>query len=242
MNTLQSPLNWAQFQTMNRQRRAIRDFDGAQISDDDIAAILAEAVLAPSSGNLQPYQLHWISDAEKKEKIAEACNSQKAAKTASTLIVVAANPTFGLTTASEQRAYVDGSESLEQRSKDYYHKQLSMFERLLKVGALSVWTPLVSIAAFFRPSLSLLPVGHLGSRHWAARNAVFAAQTLMLAAAAKGIDSCPMEGFSASKIARRLNLPRGTVIPLVIALGYRTTDARIEAQWRRSQNDLVIQH
>lgn len=242
MNTPQSPFNWTHFQTLNRQRRAIRDFDGAQIRDDDIVAILAEAVLAPSSGNLQPYQLHWISDAETKEHIAVACNGQKAAKTASTLIVVAANPEFGITSASEQRAYIDGSEALEQRSKAYYHKQLNMFERLLKVGALSVWTPLVSIAAFFRPSLSLLPVGHLGSRQWAARNAVFAAQTLMLAAAAKGVDSCPMEGFSASKIARLLDLPHGTVIPLVIALGYRTADARVEAQWRRPQDDLVIQH
>ncbi|MCL1090836.1 nitroreductase family protein [Shewanella profunda] len=234
--------NWADFQATNRQRRAIRDFNGAQISDDDIAAILAEAVLAPSSGNLQPYQLHWISNAETKATIAQACNGQKAAKTAATLIVVAANPAFGLKTATEQRAYVDSSAAFEQKSKAYYHKQLNMFERLLKLGAFPIWTPLVSIAALVRPSLSLLPVGHLGSKHWAARNAVFAAQTLMLAAAAKGIDSCPMEGFSASKIATLLDLPRGTVIPLVIALGYRSTDARIEAQWRRSEDDLVIQH
>jgi len=242
MNTSQNPFNWAEFQAMNRQRRAIRDFNGVPIQDDDIAAILAEAVLAPSSGNLQPYQLHWISNAQTKEQIAVACNGQKAAKTAATLIVVAANPAFGLQTAAEQRAYVDGSAAFVQKSKDYYHSQLNMFERLLKMGTWPIWTPLVSIAAFFRPCLSLLPVGHLGSKHWAARNAVFAAQTLMLAAAAKGIDSCPMEGFSASKIARQLDLPRGTVIPLVIALGYRTVDARVEAQWRRAQTDLVIQH
>lgn len=234
--------NWTEFQSMNRQRRAIRDFDGTPITSEDISAVLAEAVLAPSSGNLQPYQLHWICNAETKEKVAAACNGQKAAKTASTLIVVAANPAFGLKTAAEQRAYVDSSEAFGQKAKDYYHNQLNMFERLLKIGALSIWTPLVSIAAFFRPSLSLLPVGHLGSRHWAARNAVFAAQTLMLAAAAKGIDSCPMEGFSASKIARLLDLPHGTVIPLVIALGHRSVDARVESQWRRSEADLVIQH
>lgn len=242
MNNSTAAGNWADFQAMNRQRRAIRDFNGAQISNDDIAALLAEAVLAPSSGNLQPYQLHWIRSADLKEQVSLACNGQKAAKSASTLIVVAANPAFALQTASEQRAYVDGSEAFGQKSKDYYHKQLNMFERLLKVGTLPIWTPLVSIAAFFRPSLSLLPVGHLGSKHWAARNAVFAAQTLMLAAAAKGIDSCPMEGFSASKIVKLLDLERGTVIPLVIALGYRAVDARVEAQWRRLQTELVIQH
>lgn len=242
MNNSTTPLNWADFQAMNRQRRAIRDFNGIAVSDDDISALLAEAVLAPSSGNLQPYQLHWIQRAELKQQVAAACNGQKAAMGASTLIVVAANPAFGLQTATAQRAYVDGTAGFTQKAKAYYDKQLSMFERLLKFGALPIWTPLVSIAALFRPGLSLLPVGHLGSKHWAARNAVFAAQTLMLAAAAKGIDSCPMEGFSATKIARLLDLPRGSVIPLVIALGYQAADARVEAQWRRLQTELVIRH
>jgi len=242
MNTPTHLLNWAGFQLMNRQRRAIRDFNGAELAVEDVSAVLAEAVLAPSSGNLQPYQLHWIRSAAMKDQVALACNGQKAAKTASTLIVVAANPAFGLETASEQRAYVDDSSVLEQRSKAYYHKQLSKFELLLKFGSLALWTPLVSIAALFSPVLSLLPLGHVGSKHWAARNAVFAAQTLMLAAAAKGIDSCPMEGFSAAKVAKLLELPRGTVIPLVIALGYRSEDARIEAQWRRAGAGLVIQH
>lgn len=242
MNNLKNVSVWLDFQYMNRQRRAIRDFNGTQIPDDDVNALLAEAILAPSSGNLQPYQLHWIQNVEIKDSIAVACNGQKAAKTASTLIVVAANPAFGLDTVIKQRDYVDSSSAFEQRSKTYYHKQLSMFERMLKFGALPIWSPVLSVAAFFQPVLSLLPVGHLGSKHWAARNAVFAAQTLMLAAAAKGIDSCPMEGFSAAKISKLLKLPYGTVIPLVIALGYRSQDARVEARWRREENDLIIKH
>lgn len=84
--------------------------------------------------------------------------------------------------------------------------------------------------------------GALGQPVLAARNATFAAQTLMLAAAAKGVDSCPMEGFSAPKLVEILSLPRGTVIPLVIALGYRSQNARIERQWRRSLTDLIVEH
>jgi nitroreductase len=64
----------------------------------------------------------------------------------------------------------------------------------------------------------------------------------MLGAAAKGIDSCPMEGFSASKIAKLLGLPRGSVIPIVIALGYRANDARIDDQWRRPVVEVVVSH
>ncbi|MFH7572430.1 nitroreductase family protein, partial [Pseudomonas syringae group genomosp. 7] len=79
-------------------------------------------------------------------------------------------------------------------------------------------------AALFRPTLSLNHVGHIGGRQWAARNAIFADQTLMLGAAAKGIDTCPMEGYSAPQVAKLLCLPRGSVIPQVISLGYRADD------------------
>jgi nitroreductase len=51
-----------------------------------------------------------------------------------------------------------------------------------------------------------------------------------------------MEGFSATKVATLLGLPRGSVIPLVIALGYRADDARIEARWRRPMTDVVVRH
>nr|WP_277395403.1 hypothetical protein [Pseudomonas viridiflava] len=54
--------------------------------------------------------------------------------------------------------------------------------------------------------------------------------------------TCPMEGFSASQVARLLNIPRGSVIPLVVALGYRSDDARIETRWRNPISELVISH
>ncbi|WP_246500193.1 nitroreductase family protein [Pseudomonas cyclaminis] len=64
----------------------------------------------------------------------------------------------------------------------------------------------------------------------------------MLGAAAKGIDTCPMEGFSGSQVAKLLDLPRGAVVPLVIALGYRAENARIEDRWRNPISDIVISH
>ncbi|XXE02942.1 nitroreductase family protein [Pseudomonas sp. Z3-6] len=85
-------------------------------------------------------------------------------------------------------------------------------------------------------------VGHIGGRQWAARNTIFAAQTLMLGAAAKRIDTCPMEGFSAAQVAKLLDLPRASVVPLVIALGDRVDDARVEEQWRRAIADIVVLH
>jgi len=233
---------WTAFQDVNRRRRAIREFAPAALPDADVRAVLEEAARAPSSGNLQPYQLHWVRDPALKVRLAEACSGQRAAVSAPTLVIVAASREIALRTASQQLSYVEASSSLPERSKDYHRGQVKMFRRVLEIGSWALWTPLAALVALVRPSLALLPVGHLGNRSWAARNANFAAQTLMLAAAARGIDSCPMEGFSAPRICQILGLPRGTVIPVVIALGHRAEKARVEHQWRREWSDLVVEH
>jgi hypothetical protein len=51
-----------------------------------------------------------------------------------------------------------------------------------------------------------------------------------------------MEGFSAVKVAQALGLPGGATIPLVIALGHRSSSAVIEPRWRRAFDDVVVVH
>ena len=52
------------------------------------------------------------------------------------------------------------------------------------------------------------------------------AQTLMLAARGKGLDSCPMDGFDFAAVARLINLPANHVIGLMVAVGKRTVEPR----------------
>lgn len=242
MKTLIAPTLWQTFGSILQQRRAIRDFDGEPIPDQDVRDILLAAMQAPSSTNLQPYQFHWIKDPTLKASVAEDCNGQRGARTASTIIVVAANPKFALRTADRLSDYLDKTDLVSEASKTFQRRLLSKFRRVLTAGSWGVWTLFAGLAGLFRPTLSLLPIGHLGGRGWAARNSFLAVQTLLLAAAAKGIDSGPMEGFSATKIARTLGLERGTVIPVVINLGYRTADARIDPPWRRPPEDVIVEH
>lgn len=242
MNTSDLLRPWDAFQAANRFRRAIRKFNSTPIPEEDIRALLAEAAFAPSSGNLQPYELHWVREPALRRSLALACNGQQAATSAADFIVVVAGPHLGRRTAAAQLAHVETSPKLGPDSKAYYRKQVGKFQRILGVGSSALWSPILFLATLVSPALSLLPIGHIGSRQWAARNSIFAAQTLMLGAAAKGIDSCPMEGFSAPKVAKLLELPRGAVIPLVIALGYRADDARVEEQWRRPAQDIVVPH
>ncbi|WP_395833685.1 nitroreductase family protein [Archangium violaceum] len=96
------------------------------------------------------------------------------------------------------------------------------------------------LLSLFAPILSLLPIGPSGTRQWIARNSIFAAQTFLLAATARGFDTCPMEGFDALKVGRLLGLPRGSVISLVIAIGHRRADALVEPRLRRPFDEAVV--
>jgi nitroreductase len=224
---------WSIFQRVNRNRRAVRDFDGSTIPDEDVEAVLSETLLAPSSGNTQPYVIHWLRSPAMKAAAASACRNQRAARSASTLLVFVSASRFALQTASMFHDYVESTPELSEKSRGYHLRQLKTGRWFLRIAASVIWSPLHSFLATAFPSLTLLPFGSKAVRNWLARSALFAVQTTLLAASARGLDTCPMEGFDARKLARILGLKRGDVIPIVVALGRRRPDALIEPRWRR---------
>jgi nitroreductase len=233
---------WRTFHQVNRDRRAIRDFDGSPIADEDVEALIGEALLAPSSGNSQPYVIHWLRDPAMKAAGAAACRNQRAARSASTLLVFVAGGRFARQTVSMFQAYVESTRELSEKSRDYYLRETKTRRRFLRIAPSFIWSPLCSLLTTAFPSLALVPVGPNGVRHWAVRSALFAAQTILLAASARGLDSCPMEGFDPRKLGPIVGLERGDVIPLVVALGRRRPDAVIEPRWRRSFEAAVQVH
>ncbi|WP_287028733.1 nitroreductase family protein [Pseudomonas sp. UBA6310] len=52
------------------------------------------------------------------------------------------------------------------------------------------------------------------------------AQTLMLAARGKGLDSCPMDGFDFDAVAKLIRLPANHVIGLMVAIGKQTIEPK----------------
>ena len=63
-------------------------------------------------------------------------------------------------------------------------------------------------------------------RDEAMRSVGIVAQTLMLAAKAKGYDSCPMIGFDQDEVAKLINLPEDHVIGMMVVIGKATEPAR----------------
>ncbi len=62
-------------------------------------------------------------------------------------------------------------------------------------------------------------------RDEAMRSCGIVAQTLMLTAKAMGYDSCPMDGFDFSAVAKLINLPNDHTIAMYVAIGKGLTEA-----------------
>ena len=58
------------------------------------------------------------------------------------------------------------------------------------------------------------------------RSGGIASQTLMLAAKAKGLDTCPMVGFDFEEVAKIIRLPEDHAICMMVSVGKALTPAR----------------
>lgn len=78
-------------------------------------------------------------------------------------------------------------------------------------------------------------------RDEAMRSCGIAAQTLMLSAKAMGYDSCPMDGFDFSAVAKLINLPDDHLISMFIAIGKGLEEASPRAG-QLLLNEIVIEN
>jgi len=204
------------FRSVVRQRRSVRSFDKEKaISAEMLHDILEDAQRSPSSFNLQPYCGIIVTEEAQKAKVADAMmgtNPQRVRDAPVTVVLLAdKEPTRRVPhlmalerAAGKPTAYI---ESLP--AKTSFLAGPGMLAKKLKWAASELLSPVVAA-----PRLEMLEC-------WSTKNCAFFAQTLMLAAAARGVDSCPMEGFDARRLAWALNFPLERYgVPLVVALGY----------------------
>ena len=79
---------------LNR-RRSVRHYDENQPIDADVVKeCLQAAQLAPTSSNMQLYELYHVTDPAILSKLAAACMNQQAAKTAQQMVVFRDPPGF----------------------------------------------------------------------------------------------------------------------------------------------------
>lgn len=218
------------------QRRAIRAFDGAPVPSETREQILRAAIAAPSSFNSQPYRLMWIETPEKKEKAAELCLGQLAAKTASVLVVAVADLGMWKETGEWQLQWMREANFSEEKIREYERKAIFAkwfyIQGWFNIFGAAKWAILTAIHPW--KVIGMAPVTKQGLFKWATKATALACGNLMIAAEALGWNTCPMEGFDGVRLSKFLGLSRRTQeIVMVIAIGKKSTAHVDQPQWRR---------
>lgn len=180
-------------------RYAAKKFDiTKELPTEDLDYILEAGNLAATSYGLQPFKIVVVTDAEKKKALMEVAYNQIQVGENGALLILAARTDVDAAFISEYTTRIET-------------------ERGLPAGAVDGYKDMM--------------VGHLTSLSaearlvWAQKQAYIALGTMMVAAAEKEVDSCPMEGFDAGKFDEILGLAEHNLKSTVLLpIGYRSDE------------------
>ena len=211
-------MDYQRLDTLVRSRRAVRHFKPDSLPDGLLEKLVATSKWAPSGYNLQPTHFVLVTDESIKPALCAACMNQKQIREAPATVVFTGDRRVAQTHLNRMIAqeYEDGSMSKE------YERMLRKYVPLAFDTGPAGWgwlwkatTP--ALLSRFTP-VPLFPAVHRG--YWLAKQVMLCAMTFMLAAAAAGLGTCPMEGYDDRRVRKVLKIPRHHQVVLVVPVGY----------------------
>ena len=194
-------------------RHACKIFDDTKkISDEDIKFILEAGRKSPSSFGMEAWKFLVITNEELKAKLRPFCWDQPQVTTCSHLVIVLAGIDGAKPESGIPRQRFARRE-MPQEKQDFYNGiYATHLEKTLSSDE--------NILA------------------WTAKQTYIASANMMTAAAIKGIDSCPIEGFEKDNVEKVLNLDTSKYqVSVIIAYGYRVNEQ--SSQLREKFEDVV---
>lgn len=181
-------------------RHACKVFDESKkISDEDIMFILDMGRKSPSSFGMEAWKFLVITNEELKAKLRPACWDQVQITSCSHLVVILA----GIESVKPESGIPEkrfARRDMPQETLDFY----------LKLYADHLKETLSSDENIYA---------------WTAKQSAFAAANMMNAAAVKGIDSCPIEGYDRNQVEEILNIDKKKFgLSMLIPFGYRINE------------------
>ena len=200
-------------------RRSVRKYVNEDVPRPVIERALQAALLAPNTSNLQPWEMYWVRNPERKAQLVTACLAQSSAASAAELVVFVARTD----TWRRNRELVLNALARQgtppQSTIDYYKKIVPLFYAhgwLDFIGLLkSILFPIVGL---FRP----VPRGPFSTPALKAilsKTVALACENFMLATTAQGYSTCPMEGFDERRVKKILGLGGSSTVVMVISVG-----------------------
>lgn len=230
-----------EFEEVIKKRRSIRRFKPDHFPDEQIKKALEFAILAPNSSNTQTWDFHWIKSPNKKNIVVEACLNQSAARTASHLIVVTANPSHW---RRSQKPLIDWVKSVNApKPIVFYYERLVPFT--YRSGLFNFLAPLkwliYNIVGLFRP-MARVPVTSRDISEVAVKSAALACENFVLGITSLGGATCMMEGFDHVRLKRALKLSRSTKVVMVIGVGHEAEKGTWGPQFRLPIEQVVHEY
>lgn len=216
-----------------KRRRSVRVYLKEPVPESVIENALEAAILAPNSSNMQTTQIFWIQNAEKKSKMAAYCLGQSAAKTAAEIFVFVADASLWKRNVQILKRYFAG----DSRMENYYGKMMPLLYGW-KILSPVKWL-FFNIAGIFRPMFRH-PWSSRDVDEVALKSTALACENFMLAIAAQGYDTCPMEGFDESRVKKLCGLSRRARVAMVISVG-RRDEKGIWGDQFRLPKEMIVQ-
>ena len=217
------------FEEIVNHRRSIRVYKDLPIDTEKVKHCVELDSLSPNSSNMQLWEFYHVTNPTILKKLSVACLDQSAATTAQQMLVFVtrrdlfrkrAKKVLELETQNILKNSPKERQEKRIKQRQLYYGKLMPFLYGRFLGILG-WIRyiFVNIVGIFRPIF--YQVTENDTRVVVHKTCALAAQTFMLAMAAEGYDTCPMEGFDSRKVKRLLKLPFGAEINMVISCGIR---------------------
>jgi nitroreductase len=178
------------FLELMRKRISVEAFQpGLELSDDEIRSLVADAVEAPSSFNIQHWRFVAVRREEDKQRLCRAAYGQRQVVDAAVTFIV----------LGDLRAVQDLPRTLEP----------AVAQGVLPEGKAVSWVE----------QARRIYADETMARDEALRSCSLAAMTLMLAAEARGLGSCPLSGFDLEQVKREFGVDDRYLPVMLLAVG-----------------------
>ncbi len=208
-----------EFKAVLAARRSVRQFASEAVPEAVIRRALEDALLAPNSSNMQPWEFYWVRTPSSKAKLVEACFSQAAARTAAELVVAVARTDTWRRNRALLLEKLASEGPVPAYLTNYYRKVVpaaywqdpfglaGLLKRIF-FGVVGLWRP-VPRGPSTRAELVEVVT----------KTTALACENFMLSVVDQGYASCPMEGFDEKRVKRLLGLGRASRVVMVFGVG-----------------------
>lgn len=204
------------FSEVLQKRRAVNFFDPSKnVSPEELKEIVEDAVKAPSSFNLQPWNFIELREHDEKARLRKLAWDQPKITDAPVVLIILA----------DREGWKAGNEGFEK-----------LFKNNVKSGIMKEdqydW--------FKDTTSSLYSTNEETIQAFACKNAGLFAMSLMYSASNRGLQTHPMDGFDIEGVIKEFNIPEQYWPVMLIAIGHLKPGIEIFPKaWRKSYSDML---